>query len=367
MDTLHRWLDLVAGSDPKLRRMLGYYLATVLYYLFCGALLWMQVGAGVVARGTAVVLSVVAGVALAAFYLLTRLSARLHISPSQLALAQAQFGMVATLIGYTVMGPLRGALLMVLLVVMVFCAFSLRPRQTNLLCGSTIALLGVTVGVLVATDPARFPLYVEALHFALTSVSLVAVARLTGQLSKLRAHMKRQKEDLLDAMATIRTLATVDELTSLANRRHMHDVLEREERRQGAHGRVCMALLDIDFFKNVNDRYGHAGGDAVLRTFAAAARAELRSADVLARWGGEEFLLLLPETELGEAELALKRMAARVAAMRVPEVDAGLTITFSAGVVGRRAREPFADAIKRADDAMYLAKGRGRNCIVAHD
>ena len=106
-------------------------------------------------------------------------------------------------------------------------------------------------------------------------------------------------------METIRTLATMDELTSLANRRHMNEVLGAEERRKGMPSRrVCIALLDIDFFKNINDRYGHAGGDAVLRTFAAAARAELRANDVLARWGGEEFLLLLPDTGLTGSDAA---------------------------------------------------------------
>jgi diguanylate cyclase (GGDEF)-like protein len=226
-------------------------------------------------------------------------------------------------------------------------------------------MLGTAMLWLVARDPLHFQPQVEAVHFALAASSLLAVALLTGEMSKLRVRLKRQKEELLAAVATIRTLATIDELTALANRRHMNEVLGAEERREAAAAQpVCIALLDIDFFKRINDCHGHAGGDAVLRSFAGAARAELRAGDVLARWGGEEFLLMLPATGLAEATAVLRRMAARVGAMQIGEVDSGLTITFSAGLAERNGAEPFADTISRADRAMYIAKSSGRNKVV---
>ncbi|MGZ8304506.1 MAG: GGDEF domain-containing protein, partial [Telluria sp.] len=170
--------------------------------------------------------------------------------------------------------------------------------------------------------------------------------------------------DLLAAMTTIRNLATLDELTSLANRRHMNEVLVEQERRQEAAGvHTCIVLIDLDFFKSVNDRYGHAAGDAVLRAFSTAARAELRSQDVLARWGGEEFLLLLPGTALAQAILVVERMAERVAAAPMTEVASDLRVTFSAGLAQRLHGEPFAETITRADKALYNAKSTGRNRI----
>jgi diguanylate cyclase (GGDEF)-like protein len=264
-----------------------------------------------------------------------------------------------------VLPDVRGALLMIMLVVMVFCTFAMRPRATLGLCAAAIGMLGLTMALLVARDPVTFPQRVELMHFALAACSLLAVTLLTGEMNKLRAGLKAQKQELQAALGQIRTLATVDELTSLANRRYMNEVLANEERRQSVPEQpLCIALLDIDFFKNVNDRFGHHGGDNVLRTFAAAARAELRAGDLLARWGGEEFLLLLPDTGVAEALPVLRRMAERVRAVEVPGVDMERDLTFSAGLVERVEDEPFADTISRADGAMYQAKGSGRDKVV---
>jgi diguanylate cyclase (GGDEF)-like protein len=203
----------------------------------------------------------------------------------------------------------------------------------------------------------------EAITFGYLAGALTSTALLTGQMSKLRSRLKYQKRELSDALDTIRILATVDELTSLVNRRHMNEVLEAENRRRGLAADSCIALLDIDFFKQVNDRHGHATGDAVLRAFSAAARASLRTDDVLARWGGEEFLLLLPGTAPMDARAVLERMAERVRTMVVPGLD-GERITFSAGLATRSAGEPCAEVISRADRALYAAKEAGRDRIV---
>ncbi len=365
--SLHRHIARILwGSEPKLRRMLTYWAATGVFYFICIGVLWLQVGTGAALRSSAMILTTAYLAGLLLFYCLIRASVAFGLPAWRLACFQAVFAIVGSLAAYAMVGPTRGAVLATLLVVVVFCAFSLRARQTNLLSGFAIVALGATIGWLVKRDPLHFPLDVELTHFAFATSSLLAVALLTGELSKLRLRLKQQKNDLVRAMATIRTLATIDELTSLANRRHMHEVLSDQERRQSALRQpICMALLDIDFFKNVNDRYGHAGGDAVLRAFAASACAGLRSADVLARWGGEEFLLLLPDTDLAEAVLVLSRMAESIWAMRFPDLDPELRVSFSAGVVVRLPRELFADAIRRADEAMYQAKAGGRDRIVA--
>ncbi|MES2150159.1 MAG: diguanylate cyclase [Pseudomonadota bacterium] len=366
MQLWHKLARVVISDDPRLHRLLGYWTATGVLYLICIGVLWMQIDGGTAIRAAGLALTWFAFGGLAVFYVLLRASARLRIKPWKLSFAQALFAALCNALAYAATGPMRGAALIVLPMVVVFCTFSLRPRQSLLL--SALALLGVgaTMVWMNLHEPLLYPARIEAMHFALVTVSLLAVTVLTGEMSKLRTRLKEQKEELLAALATIRKLATIDELTSLANRRHMNEVLQAQERRDGTDGQpFCIALLDIDFFKSVNDRLGHAAGDTVLRTFAAAARTELRGADVLARWGGEEFLLMLPDTGLEEAMAVLKRMAERVGEMCVPELEIALRITFSAGIVAHCASEPFADTITRADKAMYVAKSTGRDRIVA--
>ena len=355
---------LLLGADPRLRRLLYYWAGSGLFYLVCIGVLQLQVRAGAITQRGGALLSWFALAGVLFFFALVRASSALRIAPRHLAVLQALFAIACNMGAYAVIGPIRGAVLMILLVVMVFCTFSLRPRATLGLCATAIGALGLTMTWLVLNDPLQFPAHVERMHFAIVSCSLLAVTLLSGEMSRLRAGLKQQKQELVAAVGRIRTLATVDELTSLVNRRYMNEVLHAEERRHPAPQLpMCIALIDIDFFKHVNDRFGHDGGDSVLRTFAAAARSALREADVLARWGGEEFLLLLPETEVAAGELVLRRMAERVHAIEVPGV--GGAVTFSAGLVQRIGDEPFSDTITRADRAMYQAKASGRNKVVA--
>jgi diguanylate cyclase (GGDEF)-like protein len=358
-------VDAFTGSDPKLRRPMAYWCSTAVLYALCIVLLVLQGRIGATTPGAIAALCWYGVSGVAVFYALVRNSVRLGIAPRTLASLQGLFAMTCSMWLYAISGPLRAATLAFPLVVVAFCTFALRPRQTLLLATAGVAGLGLTMWWMQASDPVRYPPAVEMLTFAYTAVALLAIALLTGEMNKLRARLKRQKEELQAALATIRTLATVDELTSLANRRHMNEVLSAEERRHGARGQpTCIALLDIDFFKQVNDRFGHAAGDEVLRSFANAARAELRVSDVLARWGGEEFLLMLPNTEQAEAAVVLQRMAAQVGALRVPGLDLGRPITFSGGLAARQAGEPLADTISRADKALYMAKSAGRDRII---
>jgi diguanylate cyclase (GGDEF)-like protein len=354
------------GVEPKLHRMLHYWAATAALYLVCILLIRLQVGAGITGRGSGTALCWYGAAGALFFYGLVRCSFRLGIAAGTLAVLQGVFAITCAMWIYAISGPLRDASLVMPVVVIAFCTFSLRPRQTLLLAAAGSAGLGATMWWMQEADPAHYPPIEAALTFGYLAAALVSIAVLTGEMSKLRARLKRQKEELLTAVATIRTLATVDELTSLANRRHMNEVLEAEERRQDARGQpTCIAVLDIDFFKAVNDRYGHAAGDAVLRSFAGAARAELRASDVLARWGGEEFLLMLPNTDADEAARVLQRMAQRVGAMRVPGVELARSVSFSGGLAARRDGESFADTIGRADKALYLAKSAGRDRVIA--
>ncbi len=146
----------------------------------------------------------------------------------------------------------------------------------------------------------------------------------------------------------------------------MQALIELEQARSSRAGQsFCLAVLDIDRFKVINDAHGHPAGDRVLRSFAREAAAVLRGADVLARWGGEEFLLLMPDTRATAARLGVERLRSRVETLRIDADDGeSLAFTLSAGVVEQLAGESVADTIARADRALYRAKKQGRNCVV---
>ena len=353
------------GDTPRLRRQVRYWALTIGIYAACALLLAAEVSAGAAAPGAAKQLAMALAAGPLLFYLPLRASEVLGLSPSLLARAQAVFAIACIVAAYAVIGPARGSTLAILLVVMVFCAFTLTPGQAHAMSLFALVLLGSVMWLMSRSDPQRFEPGQELVNFTLAAVLLAAVSFLTGQLSLLRGRLKAQKTELAEALVRIEQMATRDDLTLLANRRHMNELLAYEKQRHERKGHtLCVALIDIDHFKRVNDTHGHAAGDRVLREFAKSAQAAVRTTDVLGRWGGEEFLLMLPDTELGAAAQVLARMQDRVAGLQVDVGGAPLNVTFSAGVTASRAGEPIAAAIERADRAMYAAKAAGRNRVV---
>jgi diguanylate cyclase (GGDEF)-like protein len=186
-------------------------------------------------------------------------------------------------------------------------------------------------------------------------------------MGQMRARLQSQKLELERALERIGQMATLDELTGLANRRHMTTLLQAEHARLRRNGRsMVLALVDIDLFKRINDSYGHHAGDAVLKSFADTSRKALRAHDVLARWGGEEFLLMLPETAPQEGLGVVERLRDRLAQTSFEHVAPGLAVTFSAGLSVCTADSRLEACIEQADQGMYRAKSQGRNRSLLH-
>ena len=172
---------------------------------------------------------------------------------------------------------------------------------------------------------------------------------------------------LHQALATINELAIRDELTGIHNRRFLLDLVEKEKERADRNGsEFCLCLFDIDFFKRINDTYGHAAGDAVLRDFARTVQGQLRALDAFGRYGGEEFLLMLPETPAASAIALAERVRGAVEGLRCTDNERRITLTVSVGVAEYRLGEKVAQTIVRADQALYLAKSGGRNRVLCH-
>lgn len=186
------------------------------------------------------------------------------------------------------------------------------------------------------------------------------------QLEEANRQLESRNDQLNEAIDQLHTAAMTDSLTGLRNRRHMTMKIQQELVRFSRSHRVfSLVLADVDHFKQVNDRYGHACGDEVLRNVAEVLRQGLRAQDDVARWGGEEFLLLLPETDVDGALLVAEKLRAQVeqSMVRCETQDIKVTLTF--GVTPYDGIANMDGAIREADNALYRGKKRGRNCVVA--
>ncbi len=185
--------------------------------------------------------------------------------------------------------------------------------------------------------------------------------RFETELLRARDATETANRALRDANEELNRLATTDTLTGVRNRRHFEAVATAEMARLDRYGEpLSLLLFDIDHFKAVNDRYGHLIGDQVLVTLTQRVRGQLRAVDVLARWGGEEFVVLLPHCGAEEARRLAEKLRALIAGEPFPTVG-GVTTSF--GVAECRAHETLDDWLKRADDALYRAKSGGRNRV----
>ena len=177
-----------------------------------------------------------------------------------------------------------------------------------------------------------------------------------------------QAQQLQQQAARLAEQARQDPLTGVTNRRHMEIQLEQEfERATTGDHPLSLAFIDLDDFKKINDRHGHITGDQVLKAFSRQLAAQLRSSDTVARFGGEEFVVIFPSTDEEMAALIIHRVLELISRTPVAEVDgAPLYVTFSAGIACHGEHERFAcaeDLLRAADDALYRSKHLGRNRV----
>jgi len=171
--------------------------------------------------------------------------------------------------------------------------------------------------------------------------------------------------ELASATTRLRDLALTDPLTHLANRRHFNTRLEEEFARAKRYQQsLSIVMLDVDHFKQINDQYGHSAGDQALKLLANSCRVTLRQTDFLARTGGEEFIILMPNTPLEEAATGAERLRKHIATISVPADTGIFQITISLGVAELNTHDTTPEKLlKRVDEALYHAKGAGRNCV----
>jgi diguanylate cyclase len=183
--------------------------------------------------------------------------------------------------------------------------------------------------------------------------------------ARTQAEQAEQRvEELQKELMQVSNLVREDQLTGALNRRGMDEAFQRElARTERLQAPLSIGMLDLDHFKKLNDRLGHQAGDEALRHLTRVVHGLLRPTDTLSRYGGEEFLIMLPNTDLDEAEHVLKRIQRELTRQFFLHDNERVLITFSAGIAARRPNEDQTALVARADAAMYAAKGLGRNRV----
>jgi diguanylate cyclase (GGDEF)-like protein len=185
------------------------------------------------------------------------------------------------------------------------------------------------------------------------------------RLEKITRISDRYQRNLLELNDRLRQAALKDPLTGLANRRLLMERLrEEQERCQRGQAPFSLAMLDVDYFKRINDRHGHDVGDRVLCLLAQTIDEQLRGYDLCARWGGEEFMLLLPGTDIAQARRLSERIMARVRELRLPDLGQHARLTVSVGLAIHRSGEAVDQTIGRADSELLQAKRQGRDRLM---
>lgn len=368
---LPRWLrlnwlsDLVLSTDADQKNIGRRFFVGVAN---CAAgVLALNVGAsfGLIDAQACRWLTLTALITTGIFYALMRSGLNQRFSDPALTEWQGSSVILFLAWGYLIGGPGRPLAMLLLMVILLFSMFTNTPRQLFRACvlaaGSFgVAMAAVAWGSRNEPNAAAFQLvYACVLLLALATVSL-----LIHQMHQLRRQAQARQHDLAEALDRIRELATHDDLTGLINRRRMLELMHTEKHRTVRSGRgFCLAMIDIDHFKRVNDRLGHGAGDEVLSQVASIIAAGLRETDVVARWGGEEFLVMFTDTDEDTAERVLLRIQATLGQSSVTEVEPSLRVTFSAGVGNHLRDETITRTIDRADRALYAAKAAGRNRV----
>ena len=268
---------------------------------------------------------------------------------------------VSIILYYTV--EIRSALMMAYLTIISFGAFRLQWRGFFGITLFTLASYAVTLFFFQQNNSGRWSPELEVIIGITFLAAMLGFCIFGREFSLLRERLTSSNRGLRIALAKIEALAITDELTGLYNRRHLLVCLDKQRaiaNREGS--RFVLAYIDIDEFKRINDEFGHRVGDEVLQQFSDLLQESIREIDLVSRYGGEEFVLLLTGVGIETAAIVVERIRDAVESLKFSENN--LAMTISVGLTEYQAPETINDTLERADKLLYQAKQEGRNRVV---
>jgi diguanylate cyclase (GGDEF)-like protein len=351
-----RWFKLALG-------MHGYYLITSLHVLMIGVI-FLSNHLGILPLQQALIAAIGLVTSDAVLYFVFKTEYNLRFRDPTLIALRTLIVVALVLYIQIYAGPTKASCALTIITTFALAGSHASPRTLARLNLITVGAYAATMPLIKRVEGANFNGNAELINWLTFASALSATSLAGATISTLRQNLSHSNARLAESLDKVTELATVDELTKVHNRRYVTEMMEHEVQRVsrgGATFSVC--LVDIDHFKRVNDTYGHQCGDAVLKAFAAFADGDKRAGDIFARWGGEEFILFLPQSSTAVARLAAERLRRAVRELRLEELPAGVSISISIGIAEFRPHDTLAALIERADQALYRAKQSGRDRV----
>lgn len=360
--------DLLLSTDPSRRTMMAMaLLAAVLMVSSAAVILYLEHSGVIRSNGVAPWWAAISVGGLVVMTGLIRCGWSSRLRDPSMTMLQMGWTITSGAAAYVFAGEARGVVPSVLAMILFFGALGLNLAQVitiGLYAFAAFALAVVVSMRLFAGQASTMDIAYGWMVLIVLTGCMALNLRIQRILERLRDH----RSQLARALAVNRELALRDDLTGLINRRAAGELIALELRRKQRHqGQLLLAMIDLDRFKTINDEHGHVVGDQVLRAFADTIRTSVRDSDVLARWGGDEFLLMLSDAPLHEGERLLQRARHAVQNMQIAVEDKGkgtvVRVSMSAGLAQCLEGESMEYTIERADAALYAAKALGRNRV----
>ncbi|MBY0408679.1 MAG: GGDEF domain-containing protein [Burkholderiaceae bacterium] len=358
----HRFGDIILSPHHPRRSWVGLCLLAFFMSL-CSSVLFVTV-AHVRAADNLTLIHWWAGITLSGLFLMTT-AVRFGWCDGAHDPALTQPQMLWTLTSgaviYGLMNEARGLVPGIMTMIFFFGTFSLSVRKILAIGLYTLLAFLTAIGATAYLDTTPFGV-MDIAYSLMILILLSGSIAINLRIQRIRQRLVDKRHALARALEQNRELASRDEITGLVNRRTMTERMDQEHRRSLRNGRpLLLALLDIDHFKRVNDTYGHATGDQALKVFAQVVSANVRDTDVVARWGGEEFVLMATETPNHHACELLERIRQAVEKAAIAHAGGTLNITVSIGLAEHLPIDTLEHSLDRADKALYRAKSLGRN------
>lgn len=366
LSTFAEDFSIIPKDDPKQAVRIRRFFIALLIYILNMPLTYLGYTAGLVSLTVLIWGWVLTAILNVILYIIFRTGINKRMKDPSLTSAQICVASLVVMYAMFFVHEAKGILFAVYVLILLFGTFRLDTRQFLNVSAFILLTYAIDIYLIYVYRPQGINLKFEISQWFGLGIVLISVSLIGGNISALRRDLATSRKKLQASLEKIKEMAIHDDLTGFFNRRYLMEMIVAENNRSNRTGSIfTLAMLDLDKFKNVNDTYGHQAGDDILMTFANIVRNVLRKTDFCGRYGGEEFLIVLTQTDLQDAKIFAERIRTCVEECLFIDLDHDCQsrVTVSIGLAEHKQNEDIDKTISRADEAMYKAKRNGRNRV----